>query len=62
MVQLAIVGVLTSLAMNYLAHALEKNQTVLCQVRHKSTTAQQWLVHNIISKQQNDSSGVVNSL
>ena len=60
MVQLAIVGVLTNLAMNYLAHTLEKNQTVLCQVRHKSTTAQQWLVH--ISKQQNDSSGVVNSL
>ena len=57
MVQLAFVGVLTNLAMNCLAHALERNQTVLCQVRHKSTTAQHWVW--VTLKQQNDSSGVV---
>lgn len=52
MVQLAIVGVLTNLVMNCLGHALEENQTVVCQVWHKSTAAQQWLVH-ILLKQQN---------
>jgi len=32
MVQLAIVGVLTNLVMNCLGHALEENQTAICQV------------------------------